>query len=201
MDPERVTVFVDGNNLYHRLKERGWPTWVSIGSLAKRLVGGDRCLNRTYYYNAPPPSNTLHEDVGKTYLDMMTGAPDIIFQPSRLQRTKKIDATGQAYDTFTEKGADVNIVADMVGDAALNSYDTAILVSNDGDFASAVPRLRRFDKRLEIVYFKGSKPFAMDQADVTMREFRQGMLRELDRPGHTPPRNAKRKKWDSSIWC
>jgi len=37
-NPERAIAFIDGSNLYHRLKERGWKTWIDVGKLAKKLV-------------------------------------------------------------------------------------------------------------------------------------------------------------------
>ncbi len=54
INPQRVMVFIDGNNLYHCLKEKGWATKTDIGLLVKRLVG-NRVLQRIYYYNALPP--------------------------------------------------------------------------------------------------------------------------------------------------
>jgi len=64
---ERAIVFVDGNNLYHSLKENGWRTWTDIGLLAERLVG-NRTLVHIYYYNAPPPGSKPHTEKGNAYL-------------------------------------------------------------------------------------------------------------------------------------
>jgi len=187
--PNRAMVFVDGNNLYHRLRERGWPTYVEIGALAKRLVGG-RQLTGTYYYNAPPPSGSEHEARGKAYLAMIKGAPDIVFRQSRLQPTRRADEFG-TYTSYVEKGADTAISADMVRFAAADEYDVAILVSNDGDFAPVAETVRDvYGKLVEVIYFKGSRPFAMEGV-ARMREFRQGLLQELDyRP---EPKRTRRR--------
>jgi uncharacterized LabA/DUF88 family protein len=41
--------------------------------------------------------------------------------------------------------------------AALNDYDTAIVVSNDGDFVSPAETAKgTFKKRVEVGFFKGS---------------------------------------------
>ena len=157
---DRVIIFIDGNNLYHSLKVRGWPTWIEIGPLAQRLAGRNRELVRTYYYNAAPPSGSKHEGVGKYYLAKVKGVPNIVFHQSRLQNTTKVDENGQ-YQTYIEKGADTALVADMVQCAAENECDVAILVSSDGDFAPAVEMLHKYNKRVEVIYFKGRMPFSM----------------------------------------
>ena len=185
---ERAIVFIDGNNLYHGLKERGWPSWIEIGSLAERLVGSQRKLQRTYYYNAPPPGGSPHEGVGRYYLEKIKGTPNIVFRKSRLQYATKVDENG-TYDTFEEKGADTALVADMVECAILDQCDVLILVSSDGDFAPAAETVQRFDKRVEVVYFRGRMPFVMEGI-ATMREFRLGLLKELD----PPPRRNRRSK-------
>lgn len=175
---DRAVVFVDGNNLYHRLKELGWPTFIQIGVLAERLAGG-RQLVRTYYYNAAPPGGAGHTERGNAYLALMKGTRDIVFRQSRLQSIKKADQYG-SYDSYVEKGADTAISADMIACAAADDYDVAILVSSDGDFAPVAEMIRdTYGKRVEVIYFRGTRPFAMQNVAL-MREFRQGLLQELD---------------------
>jgi uncharacterized LabA/DUF88 family protein len=52
---------------------------------------------------------------------------------------------------FVEKATDVNLALDLVLDAQANLYDTAFLISNDGDFSGAAKAvIERFQK--EIIY-------------------------------------------------
>lgn len=106
---------------YHRLKERGWPTLLQVGALAKRVVG-NRQLIRTYYYNALPPGGPEHDERLEAIRAMLKGAPDIIFQESRLQPIMEYGETGP-YKSYVEKGADTAITADMVACATKNEYD------------------------------------------------------------------------------
>ena len=58
----------------------------------------------------------------------------------------------------------------MVAMAALNKYDVAILVSNDGDYKSAVENTKKFNKKIEVVFFKGSLSMALRSVcDITRR--------------------------------
>ncbi len=188
--PDRAIVFIDGNNLYHRLKERGWPTLIEIGSLAKR-VAGNRLLVRTYYYNAMPPSGPERTERTDAILAMLKGAPDIVFRQSRLQPIMEYDETGP-YKSYVEKGADTAISADMVACAAGDEYEVAILISSDGDMEPTARLVSAtYRKTVEVVYFKGHRPFAMESVAL-MREFRLSLIKELDRERR--PRRPTRKR-------
>ena len=52
----------------------------------------------------------------------------------------------------------------MVMLAQNNSYDTAILVTGDGDFVPAVEAIQSFGKRVENVYFKTGHSWHLNQA-------------------------------------
>lgn len=189
---DRVIVFIDGNNLYHRLKDRGWKTWIDMGSLATRVTGS-RNLVQIYYYNSPPPGGKSHTEKGNAFLAQVKSTPKLIFRPSRLQPSQKSDELGP-YQSYVEKGADTFLTSDMVSLAANNAFDVAIIVSSDGDFEPAAREAKdAYGKSVEVIYFEGRRPFAMEHC-ATMREFRQSYLREYDsgrsgvvgeRPGRT----------------
>ncbi|MBS3053064.1 MAG: NYN domain-containing protein [Candidatus Aenigmarchaeota archaeon] len=50
---ERVCIFIDGSNFYHRLRKDIGDISVDLQKLSNELCGKDRRLIRTYYYNAP----------------------------------------------------------------------------------------------------------------------------------------------------
>ena len=58
---------------------------------------------------------------------------------------------------LSEKNLDTQLTADLITLAAQNAFDTAILVSNDSDYISAItPAKQIFKKRIELLYFRGS---------------------------------------------
>ena len=61
-----------------------------------------------------------------------------------------------------EKNLDTQLATDMVTMAALDKYDVAILVSNDGDYKSAIENTKLFNKKIENLFFKGSLSMAID---------------------------------------
>jgi len=49
---ERVTIYIDGSNLYHSLKKEFSRTDLDFEKFCSKLLGG-RHLVRIYYYNVP----------------------------------------------------------------------------------------------------------------------------------------------------
>lgn len=175
---KRVIVFIDGNNLYHRLKENDWKTWIDMGSLSKR-VAGDRELVKIHYYNSPPPGGKGHTLKSNEFLAEVSRVPNLELHLARLQAVTKSDENGP-YHSFVEKGADTALTTDVVNLAAQDEYDTAIIISNDSDYEPAARLVKEtYSKEVEVVYFAGSRPFAMEKV-ATMRVFRQSLLKEHD---------------------
>jgi len=189
---DRAIVFIDGNNLYHRLKDREWRTWIDIKKLSQRLVG-NRKLKHIYYYNAPPPGGKFHTKSGNEYLAQVKRTKNLTFRQAWLQPIKETDQYGE-YQSYREKGADTAISSDLVATAANDEFDVAIIVSSDGDYAPSARRVKEnYNKSVEVVYFKDRKPFAMESCSL-MREFRQGFITEYDyRPKKTKSRKQKSK--------
>lgn len=74
----------------------------------------------------------------------------ITYYNSPLNRT---DAAYKA-QKYTDKGTDVHIATDLLIHAFDNQYDTAILISEDGDFVSAIQEVKRLKKKVENAFFR-----------------------------------------------
>jgi len=155
---ERVCVFIDGNNLYHGTKEVLPDAHVDIGKLVAWLVQG-RDLVRTYYYNCPV--SPQRDPVGaKAQQSFFNALARIHYLQIRLGR---LEPRG---DSFVEKGVDVSIAVDMLIMGVRNLYDTAILVSSDGDFVSAIKAVQELGKHVEVAHFPRGRA-VQQAADVS----------------------------------
>lgn len=167
----RVIVFIDNSNVYKQLAVLGqanpgsWCKQYDPLHLAKSLVG-NRELEKVVFYCAPPPQ------------DLFLRSPDkYAAQNSYYDAVKKLDKVEVKFATLTknggelfEKNLDTQLTADVIKFAATNSYDHAIVVSNDGDFVSAVEGAKSLGKKVEVAHFK--RKFSMDlrqSADITRR--------------------------------
>jgi len=163
---ERVCIFIDGSNFYHCLRKDIGDVSVDFQKLAMELCGKDRHLIRTYYYNAPLDMSHDKEKYKKQqqFFDTLRKMPN--FKVILVRMQKRI-LNGKPY--YVVKGDDIHIAVDMVMLAQNNSYDTAILVSGDGDFMPAVEAVQSFGKHVENAYFKTGHSWHLRQAcDVSI---------------------------------
>lgn len=142
---ERIMVFIDGSNLYHVLGEVCGRHDLNFGKFAEKIAG-DRDLVRTYYYNIRQDSErdpNVATEQGK-FLQTMYDTP---YLEVRMGVSKRHG------ETMVEKGVDVYMATDLVAFAFMDLYDTAIVVSGDGDFFPAIQTAKNQGKHIEVAAF------------------------------------------------
>lgn len=144
MEKKRVMIFIDGSNFYHGLKNVLGKTNIDFQKLAEKLCG-ERELVRIYYYNAPVQREN-NEDNYKSQQKFFSALDDIPYLTTRLGRLEKRG------NTWVEKGVDVRLAVDMLSMGVKNLYDVAVLISGDGDFASAIDAVKDLGKHVEVAY-------------------------------------------------
>jgi uncharacterized LabA/DUF88 family protein len=179
---ERVMIFIDGNNLYHSLKHVVGKTNLDFAKFSARL-GSNRHLIRTYYYNAPLNKDDDEDKhrMQQSFFDSLDTVPYLTKKFGRLEkrivRQTLPDGTFISAPTYVEKGVDTLIVIDMLTFGFKDTYDTAILVSGDEDFAIVVEKVKELGKHVEVANLGGS--FALRQtADkyiMINQEFLEGI--------------------------
>lgn len=146
---ERVCIFIEGNSFYHLLKQSGFPTRVDYNQLATSLVGKDRQLFRTYYYNGVFNKDEDPEKANNQF-DFLTSLERTPYIELRLAKLiKTLQGT-------VEKGVSTLLASDIVYFAARDFYDTAILISNNHEYVGAVERVKDLGKFVEVGMFKSS---------------------------------------------
>ena len=148
---DRVCVFIDGSNLFFAMINRKINADFDYGKFVAKLVGNNRKLIRTYYYDAPVKKN----DDFKRYKNQQR-----FF--SKLNRIEYLDIRYGRIERGRQKGVDVKLAVDMIDYAINNCYDTAILVSGDSDLVSAVELVKSTGKHVELAFF--DKCYHLQQA-------------------------------------
>ena len=143
---ERAYVAIDVNNLWHSCREiYGRDTRVSYPSL-KRLINGRRYSNlpRQLTITAYTVTLSFSKTDNARFLQSLQKLGFIV--KTRSMRIEKGLAKPFATDW------DVGITIDAISD--VNTYDTFILVSGDGDYAMLLERLHKLGKRVEVITFQ-----------------------------------------------
>lgn len=144
---DRVAIFIDGSNLYHALRSNFGRYNINFAEFANRFCVSRR-LFRTYYYNVQQDPiqrpDAFREQ--QEFLDTLRQAP---YLEVRLGSTKLTQGVP------VEKGVDIMLATDLLYFAWNDSYDVAVLVSGDSDFAYALQAVKNMGKHVEVAYFEG----------------------------------------------
>lgn len=157
---QRVTIFIDGFNLYFGLKEKGWKDcyWLDFGKLAKRLLKPYQQLNVIKYFTSRVSGT--RQDPQKhhrqqAFLDALTTIPDVqVFFGHYLQKSVTCFRCKSTWASYEEKMTDVNIATELLIDGFDDNFDTAIIISADSDLVPPICTIRsRFPEKRIIVAF------------------------------------------------
>lgn len=178
MSHDRVIVFIDGSNFYHILKSAfgdsknmndfDFQKFVEYLTLGNTLV-------RTYYYSAPLDKAKDSEVYGKQqrFFEELKKIPSFELVLCRMQKGKQNGKT-----VYMVKEDDIHIAVDMVKMAYNNAYDTAILISTDGDFVPAIEAVKEKGKKVTNIGFETKFSWHLKQKSDN---FRQIQTIELER--------------------
>lgn len=163
----RVYVYVDGFNLYYRALKKTPHKWLNIHDLANRLLSQGDSVELIRYFTARVSARSGDSDAPRRqqlYISALGTLPNISVHYGRfLPKTKMrpLVSTGkfvEIHDT-EEKGSDVNLATNLLHDAWLGNYDTALVMSQDTDL---IEPIRIVSKELKIpvglVWMDGKRP-------------------------------------------
>ena len=146
---QRVIFYIDGFNLYYGLKSKSWRQfyWLDLARLADRLLQPDQALVAARYFTARVmPTGPRGADKKKRqnmYMEALATLPKVrIHYGHYAARERRCRACGSTWLTYEEKMTDVNIAVKILGDAVDDRFDTAVIVSGDGDLTGPVEEVR-----------------------------------------------------------
>lgn len=149
----RVSIYIDGLNFHYglRILKRSYTDFkFDFAKFITYLVGSGQLI-QAYYYNASLKRQMnlpLYREQRRFFarLRKIKG-----FRVVLCKRQRRVSEEGRQY--YTIKGDDIHLAIDMLKDAYEDMYDTAILISGDGDFAPLVRYVRRKGKKVENYHF------------------------------------------------
>jgi uncharacterized LabA/DUF88 family protein len=134
----RVSIFIDGNNLYHTLHNEKCK--IDYQLLMNELVKNASGVVGVFFYTSV--DTTKFTEV--KFLNYLRFIGYTVIQKDVIQHS----------DGSKEGNLDSEIMVGLI--EFLNSYDTAILVSGDGDFKPFVEYIKKQKGRVEVASFSSS---------------------------------------------
>ncbi len=142
----RAAIYIDGCNLYHFVKECTGSN-LSYNGLIEfcNEVVGDNSLVKIGYYFSPISNeqNPIRFFNEQNFLEGLKSIKQINLVLGRLESSK---------GCLVEKETDVNLAVDVISDAYENVFDTAYLISNDGDFRGVYDTVHKKFKNKKVIY-------------------------------------------------
>ena len=162
MEKKRISVFIDGFNLYHAIDRHlsARYKWCNLKKLAEQFIDGEKEeIGKVYFVTAYCIWDNEKLVRHKNYVKALrqNGIYTIKGNYRKVQRTFRIPMQIEecvpieilkiieklVYRTHEEKETDVNIALKIVEEAFLNHYDHAIILSGDSDLIGAIKTVKK----------------------------------------------------------
>tara|TARA_B110000438_G_scaffold163155_1_gene156191 strand:+ start:2516 stop:3241 length:726 start_codon:yes stop_codon:yes gene_type:complete len=176
----KVMIFIDGSNLYHVLIKNCGRSDLKFLDFANKLTGPKRSLEKIYYYNVRQELQgkiKIPEEQQK-FLTSLRKIPKL---------EVKLGIWKEQNGSIVEKGVDVMLATDLVLHAVKNNFDTAIIVSGDGDFFPAMETAKKEGKRIEVAAFESNISREASESSNNVIKLRKSFFNHL----WMPKRNYK----------
>ena len=145
---ERITIFIDNSNIFKGFQKY---TIQADYEKLKTLITRGRKLDAIYLYEGVVYPMSPGKKRWYEQLSIRSGY-NIKASFDKIVKTGAI-----------EKKVDINIAIDVVALAYEDAYDTAVLVSGDGDFLPVVKKIKELKKIVEVWAFKYSLANALKE--------------------------------------
>lgn len=183
MTTRRVSVYVDGFNLYHALDDLGENhlKWLDLRALSETLVRKNEAVNAVKYFSAY--ATWMHASYRRhqRYVAALQ-AQGVQFIEGRFkEKPMRCRDCGVHYIAHEEKETDVNIGVHLMADGLQDRFDRALVISADTDLNEAVKltRSETVGKQIDLVAppkRKGRNSIAL--FEVTVGRVRRSLLPE-----------------------
>jgi len=184
----RTAIYVDGFNLYYWLKPSPF-RWIDVKRLALIALAHRSFHHQVVsvkYFTArvsrtpADPGKQVRQDTYLRAQSFVTPQFCTYFGEFRRQRKRMPQVTGNGgvgalVDVWAteEKGSDVNLAVQLVNDAWADTFDLAVVVSNDSDLKPALQLVKQRGKRIGVLVRGDARVISLRKAShfqVTLTE-------------------------------
>lgn len=171
----RVSLFIDGFNIYHAVAKNSnlrRYKWLNYTSLGRSVLSQKEALVKVYFFTAFYPGDAAKKQRHQTFIDAQSteGVETVLGafrKKDRFCTSCRVTSPG-----YEEKESDVNLALHLLRDAVQDSYDKAIILSGDSDLIPAVRMVKTLfpSKHLMLLFPPDRAPESLKaEADSIMR--------------------------------
>lgn len=159
----RTNVYVDGFNLYYRVKDTPYK-WLDLSSLCRLVLPKHLIVNRIRYFTAmvrATPNDSRKPQRQVIFIRALQTIPNLTVHYGQFLSHRKRMALAdpppggpQTVEVIKteEKGSDVNLATWLLFDCFRDEYDVAVVISNDSDLVEPIKIVRyEFGREIGVV--------------------------------------------------
>ncbi len=181
----RVTFYIDNSYAFSGMRAAGWRfSWVRLMAWLTANVGPTNTIKFFASEHNPPKENQrnfynmLKHNLGFELSLGETRSRTVYFDDDGGSRSRTI---------YLDKGLDVRLVTSLMSGILNDEYDTALLLSGDGDYVDAAKAIKAKGGRLELLGWKNSVARSLDElADVHPVLYLDDLRSDIERDEHHP---------------
>lgn len=149
---KRVTVYVDGFNLYHALDDLNQDhlKWLDLWALSGKLIAADETLVQVKYFSAYATWRERSMRRHQRYVAALRAHGVSLIMGRFKEKRNRCLSCGNKYLSHEEKETDVNIGAHLMADALQDRFDRALIISADTDL-NGVVEFTRNEARSKVI--------------------------------------------------
>jgi len=187
-----VICYIDGFNLYHGLRSKGWRKhyWLDVWALSERFLLKGQTLVEVVYCTTLIKKDPEGQKRQQTFIDALKAhRPGIkVVYGHYLAKEMKCFGCGNTYTRHEEKMTDVNIACHLLTDAMDDRFDVALVLSGDSDLVPPVRMVRdRWPKkRLIAIFPPNRKSDALRRAVHGHKRVAEADVRQSQLPAEVP---------------
>ena len=135
---KRARLYVDGFNLHHAILDlnRRELLWLDLNALGRALLPSNETLAGVTWVSAHRPQRRDRMEALLAYEEALRARQVRCLMGHFVVHGDHCQACGHQWMDATEKQSDVNLALSVAADAAANRFDTAYIVTTDGDHAA-----------------------------------------------------------------
>ncbi|MCL2331449.1 MAG: NYN domain-containing protein [Proteobacteria bacterium] len=155
MNKRRISVYIDGFNLFHSalqenfsntpLDKQRWPElrWLDLRKLALNFINPKlENLTSVYYFSAPILWKPAKAAKHKEYMNALRTVGVEVILGQFKEKDRSCPLCKQQYKAHEEKETDINIAISILSDALQDKFDTALILSGDSDLAPVISKMK-----------------------------------------------------------
>lgn len=165
-DKNRVAIFIDGSNLYHKLKDLSVSNTINFDyiGLCNKLARKREIVSCRYYVGAirAKEGDRKGQSLRANQLRLFN---KLTAQGFTIKKGNFLFSDGD----FHEKGVDVKLAVDLLVGAYDDIWDVAVVISSDSDLNPAIKKVKHLGKNVEYVGFSHNPCYSLQKVSSLSR--------------------------------